>query len=85
MMDRVVPMVISLNNLSEGETGEIILVRGKPDFHRYLHGMGLTMGRTVSVNPSDNASPDSSLIVQSGNMVSTIGKDIAHNIKVRVA
>jgi Fe2+ transport system protein FeoA len=83
MRDMEMQRIRALSNLSEGETGEIIQVRGKPEVHRYLYTKGLAMGRKVSVN-NTTVSPDSSLTIQSGNMISTIDRDIAYNIKVRV-
>ena len=47
MMNIGVPRIRSLCYLSQGETGEIIQVSGKPEIHRYLYRNGLAMGRTV--------------------------------------
>lgn len=85
MMNIGVPRIRSLCYLSQGETGEIIQVSGKPEIHRYLYRNGLAMGRTVLVQAAESISPDSPLTVQSGGIVSNITRDIAHNIKVRVA
>jgi Fe2+ transport system protein FeoA len=85
MVNAGIPRIRSLSNLGEGETGEIIQVRGKPEIHRFLCGRGLMMGRKISVSAADSASPEASLTIQSGDMVSVIGRDLAHNIKVRVA
>jgi len=82
-MDMELREIRSLSNLAEGETGEIVQVRGKPETHRYLYTRGLIMGRKISVS-NNAASPDISLTLIPGNNVSTIGKDIAGNIKVRL-
>ena len=52
MMNTEMSAIKYLSNLSEGETGEIIQVRGKPEIHRYLYGKGLAMGRIISVDNS---------------------------------
>ncbi len=82
MMNMGAPRIRSLINLADGETGEIIQVRGKPEVHRYLYGKGLKMGRVISVNSTGT---ESFLTVKSGDMISMIDREIAHNIKVRVA
>jgi Fe2+ transport system protein FeoA len=83
MMEMELREIRSLNNLAEGETGEIIQVRGKPETHRYLYTRGLIMGRKLSVS-NNTVSPEMSLVLMPGNGISTIGKDIASNIKVRL-
>jgi Fe2+ transport system protein FeoA len=72
-----------LSNLNEGETGEIIQVRGKPETHRYLYGMGLTMGRSVSVSRVGTTPQDTALTVRAGDKVATIERNMADNIKVQ--
>ncbi len=52
------PRITSLSNLSEGETGTIIQVRGKPEEHRNLCGMGLAMGRFISVCGTETTPQD---------------------------
>jgi len=74
----------SLLNLDEGETGEIIQVRGKPETHRYLCSLGLSMGRCISVTGAVLPGYDSALTVKTGNKVASINKDIAQQIKVQV-
>jgi Fe2+ transport system protein FeoA len=74
-----------LSNLSEGETGEIIQVRGKPEIHRYLCSQGLMMGRSISVNNALTADHDQFFTVRTGDRVAVIDKEIAGNIKVLVA
>jgi len=74
----------SLINLDEGETGEIIQVRGKPETHRYLYGLGLAMGRCVSVTGTVLSGHDSTLTVKTGENFTAINKDIAQDIKVQV-
>jgi Fe2+ transport system protein FeoA len=73
-----------LSNLSEGETGEIIQVRGKPEMHRYLSSQGLMMGRSISVNSSLTATQDQFFTIRTGDRVAVIDKAIAGNIKVLV-
>jgi len=82
-MDMELREIRSLNNLTEGETGEIIQVRGKPETHRYLYTKGLIMGRKISVN-NTAVTPDISITLMPGNNIFTIGKDVASNIKVRL-
>jgi len=74
----------NLSNLSEGETGEIVQVRGKPEMHRYLSGKGLMMGRSVSVNNTPAAPENNFLTVQAGNRVEVLDIAVAANIKVMV-
>ena len=73
-----------LSNLSEGDTGEIIQVRGKPEMHRYLHSKGLVMGRTVSVNNTQDTPEICFLTIQAGDRVEVIDRAVASNIKVMV-
>ena len=82
--DMEIREIRSLNTLAEGETGEIVQVRGKPETHRYLFNKGLAMGRRISINSAANQSPDSTLVIRSGDVVSSIGKDLAGSIKVRL-
>jgi hypothetical protein len=81
-MNMAISNIKSLNNLSKGDTGEIIQISGKPDTHRYLCSKGLAIGHIVSV---DDTRSDAYFTIQSGNMVSTINKELAHNIKVRIS
>jgi hypothetical protein len=74
-----------LSNLSEGETGEIIQVRGKPETHRYLCGKGLTMGRSISVNSTLDTPENYFLTIRAGDRVEVIDRAAANNIKVLVA
>ena len=85
MMNTEMSAIKYLSNLSEGETGEIIQVRGKPEIHRYLYGKGLAMGRIVSVDNSGVISGNTSFTIHSGGRKTTIEKEIARDIKVRVA
>jgi Fe2+ transport system protein FeoA len=74
-----------LSNLCEGETGEIVQVRGKPEIHRYLSSVGLIMGRSISVTGA-MTTPDKLLLnIQTGDRVAVIDKAIAGNIKVQMA
>ena len=82
-MNMATAIVMPLSSLSEGESGEIIYMRGKPEVHRFLNGKGLRMGSKISVG--NTAAIETSLTVRIGNMVSVIGKDIAQQIKVRLA
>jgi Fe2+ transport system protein FeoA len=73
-----------LSNLSEGEAGEIIQVRGKPEMHRYLWGKGFTMGRSISVD-STLATPENIyLTVRAGDRVEVLDRAEANSIKVLV-
>jgi hypothetical protein len=73
-----------LSNLSEGDTGEIVQVRGKPDMHRYLSNKGLMMGRSVSVNSTTVTPENFFLTIKAGNRVEVIDRAVANNIKVLV-
>ena len=75
--------IMPLSSLSEGESGEIIYMRGKPEVHRFLKEKGLRMGLRISIGNTEE--PETSLAVHSGDIVSVIGKDIAQQIKVRLA
>ena len=85
MMNIEMAVIKPLCSLSEGEIGEIVQVRGKPDVHRYLYGKGLTMGRMISVDNAGVISGNACLTVRSGGKTATLEKEMAHNIKVRVA
>jgi Fe2+ transport system protein FeoA len=80
-----IPRVTSLNNLNKGETGTIIQIRGKPEEHRNLYGMGLAMGRVISVNGTEATPQGLALTVKSGDKVAKLENNIAQNIKVRVS
>jgi hypothetical protein len=73
-----------LSNLSAGEAGEIIQVRGKPETHRYLHSQGLMMGRSIFVNSAENTPQDQMFTIQAGDMIAVIDRATAGNIKVLV-
>jgi hypothetical protein len=73
-----------LSNLSEGDAGEIIQVRGKTDMHRYFSNKGLMMGRSVSVNGAADTPENLSLTFKAGNRVEVIDRAVASNIKVMV-
>jgi Fe2+ transport system protein FeoA len=85
MMHTEMSAVKFLSNLSEGETGEIVQVRGKPEVHRYLYGKGLAMGRIISVGNAGEVSPDDCLTIHSGGKSACLEKEMALNVKVRVA
>jgi Fe2+ transport system protein FeoA len=85
MMNTEMSAVKFLSNLSEGETGEIIQVRGKPEVHRYLYSKGLAMGRIISVDNKGAIAPDTCLTIRSGGKTAIVEKQIAQNIKVRVS
>jgi hypothetical protein len=82
MMNMDVSSIRFLSSLSRGDTGEIVQVSGKPETHRYLCNQGLTIGRTISV---DNTDADAHFTIQSGNVISVIGNELARNIKVRIS
>ena len=82
-MNMATTIIMPLSSLSEGESGEIIYVRGKPEIHRLISGKGLKMGSKISIGNSGDTS--ASLVVRSGKSISTIGKDIAQYIKVRLS
>jgi Fe2+ transport system protein FeoA len=85
MMNTEMSTVKCLSNLSEGETGEIIQVRGKPEVHRYLYSQGLAMGRIISVDNKDAITKGSCLTIRSGGKTAIVEKNIAQNIKVRIS
>jgi Fe2+ transport system protein FeoA len=74
-----------LSNLSEGETGEIIQVRGKPEIHRYLCSKGLVMGRSISISSALTTPQNKIFTIRTGDMVAVIDRVTAGNIKVLVA
>jgi Fe2+ transport system protein FeoA len=74
-----------LSNLSEGETGKIIQVRGKPEIHRYLSGKGLTMGRSIFVNSTLDTPQNQFFTIRTGDTIAVIDRATAGNIKVQVA
>jgi Fe2+ transport system protein FeoA len=73
-----------LSNLSEGEAGEIVQVRGKPELHCYLCSKGLAMGRNISVNGALTTPRNQFITIQTGNEVTVIDKATASNIKVQI-
>jgi Fe2+ transport system protein FeoA len=85
MMNMEMSAVKILSNLSQGETGEIIQVRGKPELHRYLYSKGLAMGRIISVDDRGAIAPDACLTIRSGGKTTIVEKQIAQNIKVRIS
>lgn len=84
MMDMGTREIRSLNNLVEGETGEIIQVRGKPETHRFLYSKGLVLGQNISVSNASAVSADTPITIMLSGTVSTIGREMANNIKVRL-
>jgi Fe2+ transport system protein FeoA len=80
-MNTKFPQLTSLNNLAEGETGQIVLVRGKPEMHRYFSGMGLVMGQSVSGLAA--SLDDSSVTIKAGDKIAIIERDLAKNIKIK--
>jgi Fe2+ transport system protein FeoA len=78
------PRITSLSNLIEGETGRIIQVRGKPEEHRNFYGMGLAMGRFISVCGTETTPQGLALTVKSGDKITRLTDNLANNIKVQV-
>jgi|PlaIllAssembly_1097288.scaffolds.fasta_scaffold366978_1 Fe2+ transport system protein FeoA len=73
-----------LSNLSEGETGEIVQVRGKPEVHRYLNSQGLMLGRSVSVDGALTTPQNQFITIHAGDRVAVIDREIASNVKVQI-
>jgi Fe2+ transport system protein FeoA len=73
-----------LSDLSEGESGKIVRIRGKAAIHRYLYGMGLAVGRRISIKKVENTPLGSSVTVETGGRISTLSKDLILNIRVEV-
>ena len=44
-----------LNELTAGEKGKIAKIRGNGDLHRRLSGMGLIVGRSISVEATTSS------------------------------
>lgn len=81
---RQIMVVKPLCNLSEGENGKIVQIRGKAAMHRYLYEMGLTVGRSISIKKVETTPLDSSVTVKVGDRISTLGRKLALNIQVKV-
>jgi len=73
-----------LSNLSEGENGKIVQIRGKAIMQRYLYEMGLAVGRSISIKKVETTPLDSSVTVKAGDRISTLGNKLAINIQVQV-
>ena len=78
------PRITSLSNLSEGESGTIIQVRGKPEEHRSMCCMGLAIGRSIYICDTEKDAEGPSLMVKSGDRIAMLEKKLAKNIKVKV-
>ncbi len=81
---RQIKVIKPLSNLKEGETGKIVQVRGKPVMHLHLCGMGLAVGRCLTVEKEGTAAQDSAIMVSVNNRTVTIEKNLALDIKVQV-
>ena len=73
-----------LSRLNIGETGRIIMIRGKAEIHRYLLGLGLTVGRDVAVEKNSVNQRYSPVIVKIGEDMHTLHKRIASHVKVEI-
>ena len=80
---RQIKVIKPLTGLSNGDTGEIVQVRGKPWAHYRLHSLGLTLGCSVSMVKCATAQ-DSSMTIRIGDKLVSLEKNLALNIKVRV-
>lgn len=73
-----------LSRLNIGERGRIIMIRGKAEIHRYLLGLGLTVGRSIVVEKNSVNQRYSPVIVRIGEDTHTLHKRIASHVKVEV-
>ena len=73
-----------LSKLITGEEGIIVRIRGKADTHRYLLKMGLTIGRTVTIENTGVDMIYSPMAIRTGGNTFYLGREIASGIKVEV-
>jgi Fe2+ transport system protein FeoA len=71
-------------DLSEGEKGQIVQIRGKVAEHRYLSALGIKIGQTLTIKRVDNTPRERIITVEIGSMELIFDKYLAHNIQVEV-
>ena len=73
-----------LSMLIAGEAGTIIRIRGKTDIHRYLLKLGLTIGRSITIENTGMDLTSRAVVARMGKNILFLDKDIAANINVEV-
>lgn len=73
-----------LNNLTYGDKGTIVRVRGKATIHRYLLGLGLFVGRMISVEKAGLPMFGEYVRVKVNSSVFDVEETVAGNIQVEV-
>ena len=73
-----------LSNLGEGESGEIVQIRGKPEMHRHYYGMGLAVGRSIAIKKVKSTPDDYAVTIETGGRLETLDRNAALSIQVKV-
>ena len=73
-----------LSNLSIGEKGRIVRIRGEAAMHRLLFDLGLFVGRTVSLERSGMPLLEDPIEVRVNESVHSLEKQVAASIHVEV-
>ena len=73
-----------LSNLSIGEKGRIVRIRGEAAMHRLLFDLGLFVGRTVSIERSGMPLLEDPIEVRVNESVHSLEKQVAASIHVEV-
>lgn len=81
---RQIMVVKPLSDLCEGKSGKIVQIRGKVPVQRYLYEMGLAVGRRIYIKKVENTPLDSTITIKAENRTSTLKRNIALDIRVRV-
>ena len=76
--------VKTLCDLHQGDTGKIISIRGKVAEHRFLCFLGITIGRSISVEKVIVTPRERIITIVAGDIDITLDKTLTHNIQVEV-
>jgi Fe2+ transport system protein FeoA len=76
--------VKKLNEMTSGDFGKVIMIRGKAGIHRQLLKLGVTAGRIIHVVSRNINAEASTLTVIIDNHIRSLSCDIAANIKIDV-
>jgi Fe2+ transport system protein FeoA len=77
-------IIKALDDLHQGETGKIISISGKAAEHRYLHLMGITVGRKLTVIKIEITPRERIVTVKAGDIELVMDKHLIHNIRLEV-
>ncbi|MHB8105316.1 MAG: FeoA domain-containing protein [Dehalococcoidales bacterium] len=71
-------------DLREGDKGTIVQIRGKIAEHRYLCIMGITVGRSLSIQSVMITPRERIVTVKAGDIELVLDKYLSHNIQLEM-